>query len=227
MEKYIVPLLNEFVSDENRPYHRFRSWQHCYKFFASELDDSNKEMGALHLAFYLASWGMYRGSTFLLQNDYTIHLDVVEILYANKNSDYTEFAQILKVSKLISAHYENNAHPNATERVVPSDTLITKILLGTTGCIPAYDRFFKTGLQYTRLPQTFSSRGFEQLNAYYAQNEEVFRRFSKDEIPKMKLIDMYFWKLGFEVEKIKREYKGIDKQGILEKLERKYWTHHD
>ena len=41
----------------------------------------------LHLAFYLASWGMYRGSSFLLQKDYRVHYDVVkEILNERYNS---------------------------------------------------------------------------------------------------------------------------------------------
>lgn len=41
----------------------------------------------LHLAFYLASWGMYRGSSFLLQKDYRVHYDVLkEILNERYNS---------------------------------------------------------------------------------------------------------------------------------------------
>lgn len=41
----------------------------------------------LHLAFYLASWGMYRDSSFLLQKDYRVHYDVVkEILNERYNS---------------------------------------------------------------------------------------------------------------------------------------------
>ena len=32
--------------------------------------------------FYLASWGMYRGSGFLLKHDYTIHLAVIDQLVA-------------------------------------------------------------------------------------------------------------------------------------------------
>ena len=35
---------------------------------------------ALHLGFYLASWGMYRGSTGLLQKDYQIHIEAVSII---------------------------------------------------------------------------------------------------------------------------------------------------
>lgn len=46
---------------------------------------------SLQLAFYLASWGMYRGSSFLLQKDYRIHIPVVKELLRNK---YNPLARI-------------------------------------------------------------------------------------------------------------------------------------
>lgn len=39
---------------------------------------------SLQLAFYLASWGMYRGSSFLLQKDYKIYIPVVEEVLKSK-----------------------------------------------------------------------------------------------------------------------------------------------
>lgn len=39
----------------------------------------------MHLAFYLASWGMLRGSSFLLQKDYLIHNYFIEEVVMNKN----------------------------------------------------------------------------------------------------------------------------------------------
>src|SRR5438067_1084420 len=65
------------------PHHRYRSWEHCYRFFNSRMPAgiaSERDIAALHLAFYLASWGMYRGSAFLLQRAYTVHLGIVDVL---------------------------------------------------------------------------------------------------------------------------------------------------
>ena len=62
--RYLMPLLEDSQ-------HRFASWIHCYDAFGDENLDNNQK--ALHLAFYLASWGMYRGSSGLLWKDYTIH----------------------------------------------------------------------------------------------------------------------------------------------------------
>jgi hypothetical protein len=65
------------------PHHRYRSCEHCYRFFrdlkASGFE-AQRQNAALQLGFYLASWGMYRGSTFLLQHAYTVHLGVVDCL---------------------------------------------------------------------------------------------------------------------------------------------------
>src|SRR5687768_10268886 len=62
---------------------RYRSWEHCYRFFRQFATPGvviDRQTAALQLAFYLASWGMYRGSSFLLQYDYTVHLAVVDRL---------------------------------------------------------------------------------------------------------------------------------------------------
>jgi hypothetical protein len=68
---------------------RLRSWDHCYNFFQSKFDSA--EHASLHLAFYLASWGMYRGRSFLLKKDYLIHLDAVKKLRDTKNLCSTIF----------------------------------------------------------------------------------------------------------------------------------------
>ncbi|MBQ8112212.1 MAG: hypothetical protein IJ146_03300, partial [Kiritimatiellae bacterium] len=64
---------NDSLRDANG---RYRSWEHCYKVFYEARLKRQKggcpdyDYLCLHLAFYLASWGMYRGSSFLLQQDY-------------------------------------------------------------------------------------------------------------------------------------------------------------
>ena len=42
---------------------RSRSWEHCYRVFRDARTDPSPDYDylSLHLAFYLASWGMYRG----------------------------------------------------------------------------------------------------------------------------------------------------------------------
>ena len=54
---------------------RSRSWEHCYRVFRDARTDPSPDYDylSLHLAFYLASWGMYRGSCFIFQKDYKVH----------------------------------------------------------------------------------------------------------------------------------------------------------
>lgn len=66
-----------------KPHDRLRSWDHCYRYFHSRTSQEiahDLDHAALRLGFYLASWGMYRGSGFLIECDYTIHRDVIERL---------------------------------------------------------------------------------------------------------------------------------------------------
>src|SRR5690349_679713 len=68
------------VMDEH---HRYRSWEHCYKYFRKTAQtglSADRHHAALQLGFYLASWGMYRGSSFLLSRAYTVHLGVIDLV---------------------------------------------------------------------------------------------------------------------------------------------------
>jgi len=74
MHEKISAYFGEIAVD---PHHRYRSWEHCYGFLREARPSglaAEQLNGALQLGIYLASWGMYRGSTFLLQRAYTVHV---------------------------------------------------------------------------------------------------------------------------------------------------------
>ncbi|GAF93552.1 unnamed protein product, partial [marine sediment metagenome] len=137
------------------PNHRYRSWEHCYSHFQKHQSFSSEEdidLATLHLAFYLASWGMYRGSSGLLQKDYRVHTPVVRELLDDR---YTSLWQLdfdslgargLEMG-LIFQLVKRLARIYAQVNVSPTDTLMTKILLGTFCCVPAYDTFFTAGVK--------------------------------------------------------------------------------
>ena len=75
---------------------RYNSWVQCYKFFkilkknhpnGIDKDHHSVDEACVRLGFYMASWGMYRGSSFLLQNDYNIYKEIVPILLNSKYDD--------------------------------------------------------------------------------------------------------------------------------------------
>ncbi len=81
----VLQAAKRYYQDAKSPNSRELSWIHCYYSFyqAFQTPEKSEELYdnlALHLAFYLASWGMYRGSSFLLDYDYLIHMGVVKEL---------------------------------------------------------------------------------------------------------------------------------------------------
>ena len=82
--------IQAYWGDSRGEHHRYRSWEHCYQLLSGagpERNLRNRDTAALHLGFYLASWGMYRGSSFLLQRDYKVHGYVVDVL---ANTEYAD-----------------------------------------------------------------------------------------------------------------------------------------
>ena len=199
---------------------RSRSWEHCYRVFRDARADPSPDYDylSLHLAFYLASWGMYRGSCFILQKDYKVHTPIVEEILKPeydclfglacadvRNSDV--WAQIKKLSDDIANHFDPIRDQVAGREVESpvSPVLITKILMGTLGCVPAYDRFFIDGIKKHKVTtQEYSLESVRKLAKFYeAHNdrlEEARRGMQIDDLiyPQMKLLDMGFWQIGFE-----------------------------
>lgn len=204
-------------NDENS---RYRSWEHCYSHFMKYRGqkDVDYDYLSLHLAFYLASWGMYRGSSFLLQKDYKVHIPVVKELL---NEKYDNLAGIKcidfrkesnqelfkKICEFLNEYY-NKIREDVTGKEFKngiSSTLITKILMGTLGCVPAYDRYFITGIKKHNVAiGNFSIKSIMQIIDFYEKNheqlEDVRKSIKVDDMlyPQMKIIDMGFWQLGFE-----------------------------
>jgi len=199
---------------------RSRSWEHCYRVFRDARIDPSPDYDylSLHLAFYLASWGMYRGSSFLLQKDYKVLSPVVEkvlkpeydCLFGLACADLRESEvqdRLEKLSDYIAAHFRPIRNEVAGREVPTpvSPVLITKILMGTLGCVPAYDRFFQDGVaKYKVTTREYSPNSVLKLVVFYeAHNdrlEEARRGMQTEDLtyPQMKLLDMGFWQVGFE-----------------------------
>ena len=244
---------------------RFKSWEYCHQFFLDNKDKfkgkfidgvlvknedltpeqkSIRDLMALHLAFYLASWGMYRGSSFLLNRDYKAHLKAVDIILEPKyeslwNFNPSDEESIESADKLLFSQSENNrgiywrikedaynsipapesnlsSSYNSPSKGVPTDTLITKILLGTFACIPAFDRFFVDGVKISNknLPEdekistnleSKQQKSFKAIAKFALNHPDSISSLINDDnfkglkdYPVMKIVDMYFWQKGYD-----------------------------
>ncbi len=200
---------------------RSRSWEHCYRVFRDARTDPSPDCDylSLHLAFYLASWGMYRGSSFLLQKDYKVLVPIVEKILKPeydclfglactdlRNDDIR--AQLKKLYDYIADYYFRPIRDKVAGREVTtpvSPVLITKILMGTLGCVPAYDRFFVDGIKKHKVTtQEYSRNSLLKLVDFYEKHndrlEDARRGMRTDDLiyPQMKVLDMGFWQVGYD-----------------------------
>lgn len=210
---------------KNVKHGRYRSWEHCYKHFkeAREKKDRNNpdviDYLSLHLAFYLASWGMYRGSSFLLRRDYKIHEQAVkeilkkeyDVLLGIKCCELEKNLDLLnKLYRELEKYYcsVRNGIQGKKVRDSVSSTLLTKILMGTLGCVPAYDRFFISGVKNQGVTTgNYNDQSLRKLAKFYEDNHVILEQVRKGmmienciEYPQMKLLDMAFWQVGKDLE---------------------------
>ncbi len=204
-------------------HHRYRSWEHCYLHFQrlrSNSIERDLDAASLHLAFFLASWGMYRGSSRLLQKDYRVHTRIVKEILDEKYSplwhlfvDSVE-CQTSEVN-LVFQLIERLREIYAELQVSGTDTLVTKVLLGTICCIPAHDALFGKGVAFwnqelpaefkPKFPACLGTNSYRGLVEFCLRHNgvlgEVQAVTAKRGItyPVMKLADMYFWNLGYQL----------------------------
>lgn len=217
----LIDAAQTFYEDARRDKNgRSRSWEHCYRVFRDARTDPSPDCDylSLHLAFYLASWGMYRGSSFLLQKDYKVLVPIVEEVLKPEYDCLFGVAcvglresevqdRLKELGDYIAEHF-GLIRDEVAGREVPtpvSPVLITKILMGTLGCVPAYDRFFVDGIKKYRVTtQEYSRNSLLKLVGFYEEHndrlEEARRGMRVGDLtyPQMKLLDMGFWQIGFE-----------------------------
>ncbi|MBW2567187.1 MAG: hypothetical protein JRE24_10035 [Deltaproteobacteria bacterium] len=163
-------------SDGRKPDARYASFDYCFNYFQSYREagnvavlasPENVQPSCLHLGFYLASWGMLRGSAELLQKSARHLVPIIEVI-AEAGASLWE----------IDAHCysEPNIHrlldaAGIFRRVHPgmSDILVTKIMLGVFGNVPAFDTNFKKGFGVS----TFGPKALRKIGIFYQQHADV------------------------------------------------------
>ena len=205
---------------------RYRSWEHCYKHFKESREEKDRnnpdviDYLCLHLAFYLASWGMYRGSSFLLRRDYKIHEPAVKEILKKEYDNLLgikcrELIEKNNLDRLDTLYKKlNDIYSEIRSEVIKEDrdsvsrTLLTKILMGTLGCVPAYDRFFISGVKNQSVTTgNYNDQSLRKLAKFYEDNHVILEQVRKGmmienciEYPQMKLLDMAFWQIGKDLE---------------------------
>lgn len=190
------------------------AWIKCYKEFNKNSNFSDEDLAKV-LDHYLRAWGMYRNS--FINNYPEVHLPVVRIL---RDGDYWDLKGINcsgvienreRIKSLINevsdAYTEQRSIVKHKETDSPiSPILVSKVLLGTLGCVPAYDSNYTNGLEeYGIRPKAFGVNSVvavaEEFMDY--ESELVSSGMDNDYIrkaiityPCMKIIDCGLWYKG-------------------------------
>lgn len=200
------------------PEHRYASFDYCYNYFrTTPYLTFDIEKSCLVLGFYLSSWGMYRGSSFLLQKSILWLEPVIQYINLIDKTvwDIDVDCYDEKHIKIILEMYRD-----ISELLVPGNnqdlTLVTKILLGVFGFIPAFDKYFCDSLR----ANSNGKCGFRKLNeksllvikSFYEENKTIIDKLSSETFtidfstkqatainyPKAKIIDMFGFTEGLE-----------------------------
>lgn len=182
--------LKDAKDDGREPCARYASFDYCFNYFQefkNKEEISNKkniQNSCLHLAFYLASWGMLRGSSFLLQKSIKFYEKLVE--YISKKDiefwkiDVDSYSEE-NIEKLLDCYNDIKKILSGDGKYKVSDTLITKIMLGVFGNVPAFDSYFKDGSGL----KTLNKESLGEIYNFYKNHKEVI----SEEAIKIKTFD--------------------------------------
>ena len=80
--------------------------------------------------------------------------------------------------------------------------------MGTLGCVPAYDRYFISGIKKQKVASgNYNMKSIGQLVDFYESNIVELENIRKDmkvngiAYPQMKILDMAFWQIGLDSDK--------------------------
>jgi len=204
--------------DGRQPDARYASFDYCFNYFQGVRNKKdlviNMQESCLHLAFYLASWGMLRGASFLLNKSIKYYEGLITYI-ASKESDFWKIdvsnysernvEQLIKCSDEIRKILSNRGQYRV------SNTLTTKIMLGVFGNVPAFDRYFREGSGLG----TFNKKALRQISDFYKRDNlgevisaeaEKIKTFEFDgtkgtrSYTGAKVIDMIFFVEGYKSE---------------------------
>lgn len=215
----ITNVISKFEG-QTRVDHRYATYDFCYLYFKEYwcccASTERMHTSCMVLWSYLASWGMLRGSSFLLQKSPAYLKPLIEYV----QSEYSKLSEIdvdnytyENIQILLNAYnsIEKILKGNPAENNHPSSTLITKIMLGVFGNVPAFDTYFceTFGKLYTKgfTSKTVSKNTLEFIRDFYDNNKEDIDqkkiyaiRFDGTKslvlYKKAKLIDMYGFQKG-------------------------------
>ncbi|MCU6480616.1 hypothetical protein [Arthrobacter sp. A2-55] len=125
---------------------RARSWDFCYEYFRNSQNvAADQQTSCLQLGYYLASWGMLRGSTYLFKNTNARHyIKALEII--TNRTDQMQAISPATYGETDTQKFLVETYRLLGDALLPEGgrriTLVTKTMMGVWGVVPSFDKFF-------------------------------------------------------------------------------------
>lgn len=171
--------LEQYVLDR-RDTARYASFDYCFNYFRSFYDrgelpslvaPERLQTSCLHLGFYLASWGMFRGKSHLLQGSMKHYVPLLQVIAESGDLFDIDVPDYDSASMSVVRHgfsKVRSAFPHPA-----TETLVTKVMLGVFGCVPAFDTYFKSGFGAS----TFGPKSLGRIRDFYEGNAELIENY--------------------------------------------------
>jgi hypothetical protein len=167
----IEEAVDRYLRDRD-PSARYTSFDYCFNHFqqhrtaVAAWEPIGMEASCLHLGFYLASWGMLRGSSDLLQRSARHLVPLIETVAEASAEVWDLDLDSYDKDGIDLVHRTALEVRRALRPVDASDILVTKVMLGVFGCVPAFDTYFKKGFGVS----TFSKGSLLRVGEFYRSN---------------------------------------------------------
>ncbi len=185
-------------------YDRILSFQNISK----AISKKEIRLTALLLSSYLAHWGMFRGSSSLKDTNIIFFEYLINELIGKKgvllpiaNCSFEDFeANNTEELKLAISDTKNLLDKNG---ISPTHTLVSKIIMGLLGNVPAYDTEFSKGLNKLKKQNiyqgvvSFGVNSIQSLSSFSGgYTWPSYKTFGNNDVPTGKLVDMAIFQYG-------------------------------
>ena len=148
---------------------------------------------------------MLRGSSFLLERSYKFYENLIEVIATLDQRIWTIDVMDYDdpTCRALLLDCKHQIFHALGRRNMPSDVLITKIMLGVFGNVPAFDQYFRKGFKLSNL----TDKSLLKIHNYYTS--------CKNEIDTIDIKTLDF-NTGFETKRKYTKAKIIDMIGFIE-----------
>lgn len=195
---------------------RYASFDYCFNYFQKYRDagqiskianPNNLQFSCLQLSFYLASMGMLRGGSELMRKSVSYYIPMIKAI-ASTPAEAWEIDANYYTESNIEVLIEIADQIRGSLIHKPTDALVTKIMLGVFGNVPALDTSFRLAFGATKL----NADTLRTIGVYYSKRAQIVEKHrvptlefgtgkpTRRKYTRAKVIDMIFFQEGSDKE---------------------------